>query len=407
MTHRGSFDRVRRAARAACGVAACSVAAVGVGGVLLLGGCSSGAGEAESKMTSYSTGENKADTAELFKVPADQMSHLQVVTVEKSKVPRVLRLTGAVAYNAFKTTPVFSAVGGPVQEIIAEPGQNVRAGQTLLTVTSPDYSTARSTYLKAVSTFQLADKNYERSKDLLEHKAIAERDLQQAESDRAEALADQEAAADGLKALGIRDPEALVKEPPKNTGQIPVGAPVAGQITELLVGPGQLLQAGSTQCYTISDMSTVWVLVNVYQSDLAYVRTGDNVEITTDSYPDTFHGKISYVADALDPNTRTLQARIVTQNPQYKLKKDMYVTASVHAGALPDALTVPDSSILRGSENEPFVYVETGNNQFARRLVKVGDSQGGRTLVQDGLKEGERVVGDGSLFLQFKNSLQH
>jgi cobalt-zinc-cadmium efflux system membrane fusion protein len=79
----------------------------------------------------------------------------------------------------------------------------------------------------------------------------------------------------------------------------------------------------------------------------------------------------------------------------------------VHAGALADALTVPDSSILRGSENEPFVYVETGNNQFARRLVKVGDSQGGRTLVQDGLKEGERVVGDGSLFLQFKNSLQH
>lgn len=383
------------------------VVTVAVGGLLLLCGCGSGAGESESKMTSYSSGENKTDTAELFKVPADQMSHVQVVTAEKSKVPRVLRLTGGVAYNAFKTTPVFSAVGGPVQEILAEPGQNVRVGQTLLTVTSPDYSTARSTYLKAVSTFQLADKNYERAKDLLEHKAIAERDLQQAESDRAEALADQQAAADGLRALGIRDPESQMKEPPKNTGQIPVGAPVSGQITELLVGPGQLLQAGSTQCYTISDMSTVWVLVNVYQSDLAYVHVGDNVEITTDSYPDTFHGKISYVADALDPNTRTLQARIVTQNPQYKLKKDMYVTATVHAGALADALTVPDASVLRGTENEPFVYVETNNNQFARRLVKVGDSIGGRTLVQDGLKEGERVVGDGSLFLQFKNSLQH
>jgi cobalt-zinc-cadmium efflux system membrane fusion protein len=107
-----------------------------------------------------------------------------------------------------------------------------------LTVTSPDYSTARSAYLKAVSAYQLADKNYERSKDLLEHKAIAERDLQQAESDRAQALADQEAAADGLRALGIHDPQALVKEPPKNTGQIPVAAPVGGQITELLVGPG-------------------------------------------------------------------------------------------------------------------------------------------------------------------------
>jgi membrane fusion protein, heavy metal efflux system len=399
------FDRTR-GLRFAVRLEVC-VAVVALGFVWFTAGCSSGESENEAKMTSYSTGENKNDTADLFTVPQDQMAHVQVVTIEKSKVPRTLRLTGAVAYNAFKTTPVFSAVGGPVQEIIVEPGQVVHAGQTLLTVTSPDYSTARSAYLKAVSTFQLADKNYERAKDLLEHKAIAERDLQQAESDRAEALADQEAAADGLRALGIHDPEALMKEPPKNTGQIPVPAPVAGQITELLVGPGQLLQAGSTQCYTISDMSTVWVLVNIYQSDMAYVRVGDNVEITTDSYPDTFHGKISYIADALDPNTRTLQARIVTQNPQYKLKKDMYVTANVHAGALADALTVPDSSVLRDTENAPFVYVQTDANKFARRLVKIGDSENGRTLVQDGLKEGERVIGNGSLFLQFKNSLQH
>ena len=154
-------------------------------------------------MTSYSTGENKADTAELFSLPPDQMSHIQIVSVEKSKRPRVLRLTGAVAYNAFKTTPVFSAVGGPVQEILAEPGQYVRAGQTLLTVTSPDYSAARSAYLKAASAFQLADKNYERAKDLYEHKAIAERDLQQAESDRAQAQADLQSAEDALRALGI------------------------------------------------------------------------------------------------------------------------------------------------------------------------------------------------------------
>ncbi len=370
-------------------------------------GCGSGPGEAESKMTSYSTGQTKADTAELFTLPPEQMSHIQVVSVEKSKVPRALRLTGAVAYNAFKTTPVFSAVGGPVQEILSEPGQNVRAGQTLLTVTSPDYSAARSAFLKAVTAFQLTDKNYERSKDLYEHKAIAERDLQQAESDRAQAQADQQSAEDALRALGIRDPESLVKEPPKTTGQIPVPAPVAGQIVERLVGPGQLLQAGTTQCFTISDMSTVWVLVNVYQNDLAYVRVGDSVDITTDAYPDIFRGKISYIADALDPNTRTLQARIVTQNPGYKLKKDMYVTATAHAGALANALTVPDAAILRDTENQPFAYVQVAPNQFARRLVRVGDSQDGRTLIQDGLKEGEHVVGDGSLFLQFKNSLQH
>ena len=154
-------------------------------------------------------------------------------------------------------------------------------------------------------------------------------------------------------------------------------------------------------------MSTVWVLVNVYQSDVGYVRVGDSVDISTDTYPKVFHGRISYVAPALDPNTRTLQARIVTANPNKILKKDMYVTAMLEAGVIRDALTVPDAAVLRDSENMPFVYVESGANQFARRLVKIGDSQDGRTQITDGLKEGEQVVGDGSLFLQFKNSLQH
>jgi len=374
---------------------------------LALVGCGSKATESESQMTSYSSSESKADSANLFTVPQDQMTHLKVVAVEKSRLPRVLRLTGAVAYNGFKTTPVFSAVGGPVQEILAEPGQNVKTGQTLLTVTSPDYSAARSAYMKARSASQLTDKSYDRSKDLYEHHAIAERDFQQAESDRALAQADLQSTADALRALGLNDPEALVKNPPKSTGQIPVTAPAGGQIVERLVGPGQLLQAGATQCFTISDMSTVWVLVNVYQNDLASVRVGDTVDITTDAYPDVFHGKISYVSAALDPNTRTLQARIVTSNPGQKLRKDMYVTATVQAGAIRDALTVPDAAVLRDTENQPFVYVQSGSNQFARRLVQVGDSLGGRTLVTTGLKEGEHVVGDGGLFLQFKNSLQH
>lgn len=374
---------------------------------IALSGCSSGPAESESKMTSYSATEDKADTANLFTVPQNQLSHIQLAAVEKSRLPRVLRLTGAVAFNAFKTTPVFTAVGGPVQEILATPGQVVRAGQPLLTVSSPDYSVARSAYLKARSTFQLSDKNYERSKDLFEHKAIAERDLQQAESDRAQAQADLQSSEDALRVVGIKDPESVLKNAPTATSQIPVVAPVSGEIVERLVGPGQLLQAGTTQAFTISDMSTVWVLVNIYQSDMAFVHTGDSVEITTDSYPDTFHGKISYISPALDPNTRTLQARIVTENRGNKLKKDMYVTASVQAGAVKDALTVPDAAVLRDTENEPFVYVQTDTTHFARRSIRVSDSQQGRTQITGGLKEGEKVVADGSLFLQFKNSLQH
>jgi cobalt-zinc-cadmium efflux system membrane fusion protein len=375
---------------------------------LVFAGCSSaGPAESESKMTSYSASETKADTAELFTVPQDQMAHVQVVSVEKTRLPRRLRLTGNVTYNAFKTTPVFSPIGGPVHEILAAPGQTVNAGQPLLTVNSPDYSAARSAYLKARDAFFLADKIFTRSQDLYSHGAIAEADLQQAESGRSQAQADLQASEDMLRAIGIKDPEAMIKNPPKTTLQVPVPAPVAGEVVERLVGPGQLLQAGATQVFTISDMSTVWVLVNVYQSDVAYVHAGDSVDITTDAYPEVFHGKISYLAPALDPNTRTLQARIVTGNPGKRLKKDMYVTAVLQSGAIQNALTVPDAAVLRDTENLPFVYVQSGTNQFARRLVKIADSQNGRTQVTDGLKEGEHVVGDGSLFLQFKNSLQH
>jgi membrane fusion protein, heavy metal efflux system len=372
-------------------------------------GCGSGPSESESKMTSYSASESKAETASLFSVPQEQMAHVQVVPVEKSALPRVLRLSGAVAYNAFMTTPVFSAIGGPVHELLVAPGQTVRKGQPLLTVNSPDYSAARSAYIKARAAFLLADKFYNRAQDLLTHGAIAEADFQTAESTRNQAQADLQASEDALRVLGVKDPESLVKNPPTTTSQIPVLAPVAGEVVERLVGPGQLLQAGATQVFTISDMSTVWVLVNVYQGEMAYVHLGDRVDVSTDSYPEIFHGRISYLATALDPNTRTLQARIVTENPGRKLKKDMYVTASVNAGAIANALTVPDASVLRDSENQPFVYVQSSakQNEFARRQVQLGASQGGRTQIASGLKEGERVVGDGSLFLQFKNSLQH
>jgi multidrug efflux pump subunit AcrA (membrane-fusion protein) len=140
---------------------------------------------------------------------------------------------------------------------------------------------------------------------------------------------------------------------------------------------------------------------------LASVHAGEDVEISTDTYPDTFHGKISYIAPALDATTRTLQARIVTQNPRKKLKKDMYVTATVRAAAVPNVLTVPDDAILRDTENEPFVYVQSGPTEFSRRQVTLGESGHGRVQLKTGAKEGERVAGNGSLFLQFMNSLQH
>jgi len=333
------------------------------------------------------------------------MSHVQLVTVEPTTLARTLRLTGNVAYNAFKTTPVITQVGGPVTRILVVPGQHVTVGQPMLNVSSPDYSQLLDSYLKAADSFRLEDKNYIRAQDLYQHHAIAERDLEQAESDRNQAQADLNAANEGMKILGIKNPASLAKA--TASAQIPVLAPISGEVVERLVSPGQVVQAGQTQAFTISDLSTVWVLANIYQADLAYVRSGDDVVVQTDAYPDNFHGRISYVSPALDPNTRTLQARIVVDNPGERLKRDMYCIVTVTAGSLSNMIAVPNSSVLRDDNNQPFVYVVIGTNQFGRRGVEIGESQNGRTQILKGISAGERVVGDGSLFLQFANSLQH
>jgi cobalt-zinc-cadmium efflux system membrane fusion protein len=368
-----------------------------------LAGCSSD--ERANQMTSYSGKESKSATPELFTIPENQLSHVQVVTVEPVKLARVLRLTGAVAYNAFNTTPVITQVGGPVSRILVVPGERVKKGQSLLEVSSPDYSLLYAAYLKARDTLRVTDKNYARAQDLYAHHAIAERDLLQAESDHIQAQADLNAALLGLKILGIPNPDDLEKAP--SSSEIPLLAPIGGEIVERDVAPGQLLQAGMTQAFIISDMSSVWVLANIYQSDVSHVHVGNQVAVQTDSYPDKFQGKISFISPALDPNTRTLQARIVVQNPGEKLKNNMYVTATVNAGLEQNAIAVPDSSVLRDDENQPFVYVTMGSNQFGRRPVEIGQSEAGKTQILKGLNPGDKVVGDGSLFLQFANSFQH
>ena len=372
----------------------------------VLTACNSKNREQANKMTSFSATASTASVPLLFTIPEDQMSHVQVLTVRQTKLSRTLRLTGAVAYNAFKTTPVITQVGGPVSRILVVPGQKVKVGQPMLEVSSPDYSQLLDAYLKAADSYRLADKNYKREQDLYQHHAVAQRDLEQAESDLNQARADLNAAEQGMRILGIKNPADLAKTA-NSSAQIPVLAPISGEVVERLVAPGQVVQAGQTQAFTISDLGTVWVLANVYQADLASVRSGDDVSVQTDAYPGTFHGRISYVSPALDPNTRTLQARIVVDNPGEKLKRDMYCTVTVSAGSISNAIAVPDSSILRDDNNQPFVYVAIGANQFGRRDVEIGQSENGQTQVLKGISAGERVVGDGSLFLQFANSLQH
>ena len=375
----------------------CWAAFAAASAILLLAGCDSGS-------TAANSGPKNPNDAELFTIPQEQMSHVQILTVQPTTLTRSLRLTGAVAYNSFRTTPVITQVSGPVSRVAVVPGQRVNQGQPMLYVASPDYSQLRTNYLKAKAANALAQKANARAQDLYQHHAIAEQNVEQAEAAEVQASGDLVAAQAALKVMGVTDPDALVQGPA--SFEVPVKAPISGLVVEQDVSAGQLLQPGTTQCFMISDISNVWVLVNVYQKDLPYVRVGDTVAIQTDTYPEVFHGRISYVAASLDPATRTLQARIETNNPGEKLKKDMYVVATVNAGMIKNAIALPDAAVLRDSENQPFVYAAASPNQFGRRSVTLGESLNGQTQITSGLKAGDQVIGNGSLFLQFANSLQ-
>jgi cobalt-zinc-cadmium efflux system membrane fusion protein len=371
--------------------------------MVLLGGCNS---SEAAKAAATGNAGTAAPAAKLITVPEDQMAHVQVAPAARMNWTRQLRLTGSVDYNQFATTPVVSQISGPVARVLAVPGEHVTQGQALLEVSSPDVVQARNTFFKDRDALNLAQQVYRRDQDLYEHHAIAQAEVEQAESAQTQAQADLNAATQSLRILGEPDPAAgaaASAAPPT----IPVKAPIAGTVVERDVAPGQLVQGGATQCFVISDMSTVWVLANVYQSDLGYVHVGDPVAIQTDAYPQTFHGRIQFIGTALDPNTRTLQARIETSNPRGELKKAMYVTAVIQAGTSRGLIAVPDAAVLRDDQNVPFVYVRAGQkNQFARRTVSIGDSENGFTEITAGLQPGEPVVGNGGLFLQFAASFQ-
>ncbi len=230
--------------------------------------------------------------------------------------------------------------------------------------------------------------------------------LEQAESTREQAKADVDSSTDALRVLGIADPESMGAKPP--SAEIPLLAPRAGEVVELAVlartNCCRRRQRSASRCSDMSSRSGFWRTST--KTDIASVHVGDAVTVDNETYPGAIRGKIQYLAPSLDPTTRTLQARIDAPNPGERLKKDMYVNIEVRAGTVPNALTVPDASVLRDDQNNPYVYIQAGNNQFARRDVTLAQSQDGKTQVLTGLHAGDHVVGNGSLFLQFQNSLQ-
>ncbi|HEY3937314.1 MAG TPA: efflux RND transporter periplasmic adaptor subunit [Bryobacteraceae bacterium] len=341
--------------------------------------------------------------AALFTVSDNQLQRLKIVPARTATFPISVHTTGTVDWDADHTAPAIAQVGGPVSRIVVDTGSRVKAGDPLLYVSSTDASNAIVVYRKAKNDEDLARRNMERSKDLLDHGAIARQDFEAAQSAFNDAAADVQNSLQSLRIYGLSEKdinEAQQQGVPVRP-EIALRSPISGVVVQKTVSPGQLVQAAATTCFLLSDTSTVWILGHVFDHDLPAVHIGDPVQASNPSFAQPFGGRVSYIDALVDPDTRTTLVRVVARNTGLLLKKDMYVNAIIHTRTQRNILTVPVSAVLRDSQNQPIVYVESGSGRFGQRIVEIGAQHEDRVEILGGLKEGENVVSEGTVFLQF------
>jgi membrane fusion protein, heavy metal efflux system len=347
-----------------------------------------------------------AVTASNVKLTAAQRESIHLYTATPAKIRKTVEATGTVAFDNDQATSVLAPFSGPVSRLLVSLGDHVKQGQPLAVVDSPDFAAAISAYRKAISTAQTARRLADLDKDLVEHNGVAKREAEQAETDAANAEADREAALQSLVSLQV--PAQIIKDikegrPISRLDGI-IRAPITATVVEKLITPGQLLQAGTTPCFTVADLSRVWVMAQIFGADLSQINVGDQADVVTGVGSNQFSGIVDNISALVDPDTRAVVARVVVKNPGDYLKKQMYVHVLIHARQESSGLLVPASAMLRDDVNLPFVYLLQPDGSFARQHVTLGYRSGEQYEIADGLKAGDQVVADGGIFVQFMQS---
>jgi cobalt-zinc-cadmium efflux system membrane fusion protein len=334
---------------------------------------------------------------------ADQRQHIKLYTVAQSTFHQALETTGAVDFDNDQATSVLAPFSGPVSRLLVSPGDHVKKGQPLAMVDSPDFAAAVSAYSKALATAKTDRRLADADKDLDQHEGVARRENEQAQTDAVNAEADRDAALQALVALDV-DPQAIKSIQQGHTLSHIEGvirSPITGTVAEKLITPGQLLQAGTTACFTVADLSRVWVMAQISGSDLGSVSVGDPAEVITGIDNRNFAGHVDNISAIVNPDTRSVIARVVVDNPGNFLKKQMYVTVRIQSKQASRGTLVPVSAILRDDENLPFVYIAQPDGSFARRSITLGERTGDQFNIPQGLHPGDQVVVDGGIFVQF------
>jgi membrane fusion protein, heavy metal efflux system len=326
-------------------------------------------------------------------IPAVDLSHFAVdhperyplATATQFEAPSKLVVTGAVYPDVSRTVPVVTLASGRVVDIRARLGDTVQKGQVLLRIRSDDVSTGYDAYRKAVADELLARKQLERTKLLYEHGAMATQDVEAAQDNEDDAKTTLDTATEHLHLLG--------NDPDHPAGIVDITAPVAGQITDQEVVSGSTIQSYSANPFTISDLSYVWIVCDVYENDMATVQLGQPAEIRLNAFPgQVLKGTVSNIGALLDPTIRTAKVRIEVRNPGNMMRVGMFATATFYGLKKETYTSVPATAIIHLHDLD-WVYIPAPNQMFQKVQVTSGDQlPNGMQQVLSGLRPGQQVV---------------
>jgi cobalt-zinc-cadmium efflux system membrane fusion protein len=325
-------------------------------------------------------------------VQVDNPAQFPLVAATEYKAASQLTVTGVVSPDVARTVPVISIASGRVVEIRARLGDTVKKGQLLLRVQSSDIATAYADYRKAIADDTLAKTQYDRAKGLYDHGAISLNDFQIAEDTENKAKVDVETTAEHLHVLG-----APLDHP---SGIVDIVAPISGVITDQQVTNAAGIQGlSTTNPFTISDLTDLWIICDVYENDSSNVRLGDTAQVRLNAYPEeVVTGRISNIGAVLDPNIRTVKVRIEVHNPGY-LRPGMFVNATFRGQKKESHASVPASAILHLHDRD-WVYTPAGGSKFKRVAVVAGEMLPNKTQeIISGINPGDQVVSN-ALVLQ-------
>lgn len=351
-------------------------------------------------------------------VEAQRNAGFEIASVEERPLRRVVRATGIVAPDQVRVGHVFPLARGIVEKVYVRLGDKVRQGQPMVTYDNIELGQMIGEYLRARGELerlqaqeQVASKNLNRARALIEVQAIAQQefDLRQAEQLQAAAAVESQRAEiarieEQIHRFGLTDADLAAIDPAKHKTHRTASsnvlvAPISGVITKFDVSSGEVVDPGK-ELFTVADTSIVWVLADLYEKDLGQVRSGGTAQITVPSYPGAvFSGRIDYVSDFLDPASRTAKVRCVVQNRDSRLKLDMFATVEIPIAEASTALGLP-SEALQQIAMDTVVFVPRDATHFEKRVVQVGQRGQAWVEVLAGVGKGEQVVSKGSFYLK-------